>query len=66
MKNILFFGILLFTVNLFSQTQGTIKGTVYDEAMNNEPLLFANVQLKGATSSQETNFHGNFEFSKSN
>ena len=46
----------------FSQTQGTIKGNVLDNEMQNEPLLFANVQLKGADKKTETNFHGNFEF----
>ncbi len=29
--------------------------------MNNEPLLFANVQLKNTSQSIQTNFHGNFE-----
>jgi len=63
MKNILLIGPLLFTAILFSQTQGAIKGTVTDQAMNSEPLLFANVQLKGSKTSYQTNFHGNFEIS---
>lgn len=46
----------------FSQNQGIIKGNVLDNEMYNEPLLFANVQLKGTDKKTETNFHGNFEF----
>ncbi len=63
MKNILFIPIFLFTAVLFSQSQGTIKGNVIDQAMNSEPMLFANVQLKGYETSYQTNFHGNFEIS---
>lgn len=63
MKNILIIGALLFTTVLLSQGSGVIKGTVTDKAMNNEPLLFANVQLKGSDTSNQTNFHGNFEIS---
>jgi len=63
MKNILFVLTILFSTLLFSQNQGGIKGTVTDNAMNNEPMLFANVQLKGFDTSYQTNFHGNFEIS---
>ena len=48
---------------LFSQNQGGIKGTITDKAMNNEPLLMANIQLKGSQVISQTNFHGNFEIS---
>lgn len=61
MKNTLFIILLLFGSTLFSQETGTIKGTVTDKAMNNEPMLFANVQLKGIDTNFQTNFHGNFE-----
>lgn len=63
MKNILFACIFLFTSLLFSQNQGGINGTITDQAMNSEPLLLANVQLKGSDTSYQTNFHGNFEIS---
>ncbi|WP_297707493.1 carboxypeptidase-like regulatory domain-containing protein [uncultured Eudoraea sp.] len=52
---------LLFTALLFSQQQGSVVGTILDKEMNNEPLLFANVQLKNTSQSIQTNFHGNFE-----
>ena len=54
---------LLFTLgNVFSQNKGTITGTVSDIELGNEPLLFANVQLKNTSEITQTNFHGNFEF----
>lgn len=61
MKNILFLLTFLCSVAVFAQQQGSIKGTITDLGMNDEPLLFAHVQLKGATKTTETNFHGNFE-----
>lgn len=63
MKNILFIGLLLFSAALFSQNQGGIKGNVSDKTMNNEPLLMANVQIKGLEAITQTNFNGNFEIS---
>ena len=63
MKYMLFAVALLFTSVLLSQTNGAIQGTITDKAMNDEPMLFANVQLKGSEKSYETNFHGNFEIS---
>ena len=61
MKNILFASALLFTSLLFSQSQGVIKGSVADAAMNNEPMLFANIEVEGSNTAYQTNFHGNFE-----
>lgn len=52
---------LLSTTLLFSQQEGSVAGTILDKEMNNEPLLFANVQLKNTSKSFQTNFHGNFE-----
>jgi hypothetical protein len=52
---------LLFTALLFSQNQGSVMGTILDKEMNNEPLLFAHVQIKNTPISVQTNFHGNFE-----
>jgi hypothetical protein len=54
---------LLFTISLFSQEQGSVEGTILDKEMNNEPLLFAYVQIKNTPLSVQTNFHGNFEIS---
>ncbi len=54
---------LLFSSVLSSQNKGGIKGTITDQSMNDEPMLFANVQLKDSETSYQTNFHGNFEIS---
>ncbi len=64
MKKFFLIGAFLVTVLGFSQTRGAIKGNVLDKEMRNEPLLFANVQLKNADKKTETNFHGNFEFTE--
>ncbi len=64
MRNlILISSFLLLSANLFAQNTGSLKGMVTDESMNNEPLLLANVQLKGKQLVSQTNFHGNFEIS---
>jgi len=62
MKKFFLIGAFLVTVIGFSQGQGSIKGNIIDKEIQNEPLLFANVQLKNAEKKTETNFHGNFEF----
>lgn len=53
--------LLLFQVT-FSQ-KGTIKGTLTDKDMNNEPLPFANVIVKGSTLGTTTDENGKFELS---
>jgi len=63
MKNVFLIATFLFSAMVFSQNQSGIKGNVTDLAMNNEPMLFANIQLKGSEKSYQTNFHGNFEIS---
>ena len=61
MKNLLFVFCFLFTSFLFSQEQGAVAGTILDKEMNNEPLLFANIQVKNLSKKAQTNFHGHFE-----
>lgn len=61
MKNLALVLSILFTTLLFSQKQGSVIGTILDKEMNNEPLLFAHVQMKNSPKSVQTNFHGNFE-----
>lgn len=61
MKKLAILFSLLFTSLLFSQQEGSVVGTILDKEVYNEPLLFANVQLKNTTKSTQTNFHGNFE-----
>ncbi|MBT9186786.1 carboxypeptidase-like regulatory domain-containing protein [Zobellia russellii] len=63
MKTTLFFLAFICTLNLFAQDEGAIRGTIYDLEMNNEPLLFADVQIKDTKFKTQTNFRGNFEIS---
>lgn len=64
MKKILFLLFLVGNVALLAaQRSGTISGSISDSEMQEEPLLFANVALKNTLWSEQTNFHGNFEFS---
>ena len=59
------FRLLLLTllITFFSQAQkGTVSGTLTDKDMNNEPLPFANVQLKGTTIGTTTDENGKFSF----
>ncbi|MFY7958234.1 MAG: carboxypeptidase-like regulatory domain-containing protein, partial [Flavobacterium macrobrachii] len=51
---------LLFTVLGFAQTKGTIKGVVTDKDLNNEPLPFANVVVKGQNIAVNTDENGSF------
>lgn len=51
---------LLFTVFGFAQTKGTIKGVVTDKDLNNEPLPFANVVVKGQNIAVNTDENGAF------
>lgn len=63
MKKTLFFLAFICTINLFAQEEGAIRGTIFDMEMNNEPLLFADVQIKDTKFKTQTNFRGNFEIS---
>lgn len=50
---------LLLSVTLFAQ-KGTINGTLTDKDMNNEPLPFANVVIKGTTNGVSTDDNGKY------
>lgn len=54
-----FLTIILYSFQLNAQT-GIIKGRVYD-ALNNEPILFGNVIIKGSTKGTTTDENGNYE-----
>lgn len=57
------FRLLLFILlsSLFAQAQkGTVSGKLTDKDMNNEPLPFANVLLKGTTIGSTTDIDGKF------
>jgi len=63
MKNILTVIFLLLTIIVAGQTtKGTISGTVYDKEVNNEPLPFANVFIKGTSIGTTTEFEGTYTF----
>ncbi len=62
MKKLFLICMLFALGNVLSQSQGTVKGTVSDIELENEPLLFAHVELKNTSKIEQTNFHGNFEF----
>ena len=45
----------------FAQQKGDIWGNITDFELDNEPLVFAQVELEGTSKNVQTNFHGNFE-----
>jgi hypothetical protein len=51
---------LLINVLGYSQSKGTIAGTIRDKEVNNEPLPFANVFIKGTSSGTTTDFDGTY------
>ncbi|MCJ7467224.1 MAG: carboxypeptidase-like regulatory domain-containing protein [Maribacter sp.] len=61
MKKIIFISLLLLSAGLYAQDLGTIKGTITDWEVNNEPLLFAEIAVKDTPWKTHTNFRGNFE-----
>ena len=60
MKKSIFILTMLFCQIALAQEKGTIKGTLLDKEMNNEPLSFAGVVIKGTTIGTETDFDGNY------
>ncbi len=54
--------LLIFSVALLqAQETGSIVGTLTDKEVNNEPLAFANVLIKGTTKGATTDFDGLYE-----
>ncbi len=62
MKKFAFLVLVFITAITYAQDNGSISGKILDLELDNEPMLFANVHLKGDTKTTLTNFHGNFEF----
>jgi len=60
MRKLLVVFVLLLTTVIVAQEKGTIVGTVTDKEMNNEPLPFANVFVKGTTVGTTTDFDGKY------
>ena len=61
MKYVIVFSAFLSTMALFSQTNGSVRGTILDRELNDEPLMMAQVDILETAWSGETNLHGNFE-----
>lgn len=61
MRKIIFSLLLLTSVFLSAQETGSIAGTLTDTEMNNEPLPFANVVIKGTTKGTTSDFDGLYE-----
>lgn len=57
----LFISLFIFALG-YAQESGTIKGTVTDLDMNNEPLPFASVALKGTNIGTNTDMNGEYSF----
>ena len=64
MRNLFVFSLMLITSMLSAQEFGAVKGTILDEELNNDPLMFARVELKDTAVNVQTNLHGNFEIDR--
>lgn len=62
MKNLLLLATFLFTVLSFAQKDGIIKGNIIDLESNNNPLIFAKVQIKETGVETLSDENGSFQF----
>ena len=62
MRNLLLLAALLFTLGVSAQDIGKLTGTITDQEVLDEGVVFAQVSLKGTSFKTQTNFRGNFEF----
>lgn len=60
MKHLFFALGLLLSTMVFAQEVGTIEGVITDKDTGNQPLPFANVQVKGTTLGTTTDFDGKY------
>ncbi len=63
MNKLLFFTFLFISINTSAQDTGSIVGKLIDKEVNDEPLAFANVLLKGTTKGTTSDFDGLYEIS---
>ncbi len=61
MKTYLIVAFSLFTLIASAQQNGSIVGKLTDKELNNDPLPFANVLIKGTTKGTTSDFDGLFE-----
>ena len=62
-RNYLYFFLIIFPSFLFSQSEGTIRGFVYEESTS-EPIIYANVSLLNTQFGSSTDDNGYFIFPK--
>ncbi|MFH6768423.1 carboxypeptidase-like regulatory domain-containing protein [Gaetbulibacter aquiaggeris] len=60
MKQLITLLLLTFSSISFAQNTGLIVGKVTDKELNNEPLMFASISVKGTAIASETDFTGIF------
>ena len=58
--NFLFIAFLICTLG-FSQNNAKVVGLISDADINNEPMPFVNVMVKGTTNGKSTDMDGKFE-----
>jgi TonB-dependent receptor len=58
----LFIALFICTISI-AQNKGTISGVLTDKEMNNEPLPFANILIKGTNISANTDIEGKYSLS---
>lgn len=63
MKSKLLFFLFLLVGQVIYAQKGTVQGLLTDKEMNNEPLPFANVMIKGTTIGTTTDENGKYELS---
>ncbi len=61
MKNILALLLITFSFLGYSQSTGSIVGKLIDKEVNDEPLAFANILIKGSTKGTTSDFDGLYE-----
>lgn len=61
MKFNLWLFFVIFSITGFAQQNGSIIGSITDKEMNNEPLPFANIIIKGLNKGTTSDIDGNFE-----
>ncbi|HLV13549.1 MAG TPA: TonB-dependent receptor [Xanthomarina sp.] len=61
MKHIILFFILIASLNVHAQDTGYLTGKILDLDYNNEPLVFANILIKGTTKGTTSDFDGYYE-----
>ncbi len=61
MKNFIWIVALLLSSGLYAQESGNLTGTIKDQEVFDEGVVFAQVRLKDTEIKTQTNFKGNFQ-----